>query len=745
MKKIFKSLMVSPRERTRTIYSLCLVLLVGLVLPIASLAQTPFVKTYASYSTCTQTRGNLEFNCITKSKSTTPTYFVAGLQDTSVYVAEINANGVVLQEKLIGVRSRNYSLRSMITDDDGNIVIVGTATNAYPYISFLMKISPALSLVLHRTYNNLLLTGTSQMAFMDVKDLKSENSYYIGGVLRLNTNAGGSDGLLLRVDRNTGIVQAINKTNAGEDAYDALTFGIERIGTDNLPAILATGRFSGSSAATMRPWLNKHNNALQFALGNTQIRTTAVSARLYSSSLILDPDNSNVLYCWLGQLAGTANIGGNVGLASYKEFDLSTVWQNEYVFSPQPVNLKLLNKIASDKGGYVAEGNFWNGTLTGQGGGSVGEMILLRVDKNGNPVWSRKINNVLVNSQTHNAAFVIDGGFILSVGKKLNSTTTFSEGALVKIPLANGAMDTTCASVLKVTVNPVNYNVAAQATNAIPECRNTMVYNPILCTTTDTVTNCNQPCPDTVKLNADFNLFGGLLAGNNTDFQVYANGFATTPNSQWIVSRTTTNTASSPDLASSVYPSVIGGTWATATLTQFGGYNGTTSLTGSEVNTPTPNSFLIANRYRFRHILSITNNCGITRSDTVVKTISMCPGCKSKDGNKFVVETEKGSAWVTMRKTTESVTLPEQRHFRVMPNPASTGTISIDYTNARPGAVTVKIADIQGKTVAAKQFSNSAKGMNKYSMDVSTLSNGTYTITILNEGNISVQKLVVAN
>ena len=728
-------------------FSLVVAIFLLLATPYLGSAQQ-YVKTYKAHSPCSQAIGNLEFNCITKTKWATPSYFVAGLQDTSVYVAEVDANGVVLQEKLIGVRSRNYSLRSMITDEDGNIVIVGSATNSYPFVAFMMKISSSLSLIMHRTYNNLNLTSLSQMQFMDVKDAKSENSYYVSGTLRLYSNIGGADALLLRMDRNTGAILASNKTNTGqEDGYDAFVFGIGKIGNDPLPAILATGRFSPKSSFTMRPWLNKHNNALSFSSGTTHIRPMTTAARLYSSSLLLDNKGSTVLYCWHGQLNGTASIGVNVGLAAYTESNLATVWQNEYVFSPRTSTYKFLNKIAGDKGGYVAEGNWWDGSTYGQGGGPVGEMILLRTDKNGTPIWSRKINNVLVNQQTHNAAFLIDGNSIFAVGKKAGSTINSSFGVLVRLPLVDGAMDTSCAPLMTTKVIPLNYNVPAQATNLTVEFKDSTLYNPINCTGTDTITNCNEPCTDTTQLNADFNLYGGLLAGNNTSFVVLANGFTTTPNSQWIVSRTTTNATNSPDLAGTVYASTVGSGWAIASGgTQFGGYIGSSILSGSEVNTPSA-SFFIANRYRFRHILSTTNNCGITKTDTVVKTVSMCPGCKvTNGGNGLVVETEKASASGQSRSgvATLQVTEPGNTSLRVMPNPASTGTISIEYANAAPGAVFISIADMQGKKVAAKQFTTSAKSMNKYAMDVSTLANGMYTISILNNGKTAVQKIVVA-
>src|SRR6478735_973924 len=136
---------------------------------ISNLANAQFVRTYFANSPCTGVNGNLTFNCISKAKN--GNYYIAGLQDTSLYVSEVNALGNVVREKLIGIGSNTYNLRSMITDDDGNIVIVGdTKASSYPILAFLMKISPALSVILDKQYDNINNTNFSMVVFDDIKD-----------------------------------------------------------------------------------------------------------------------------------------------------------------------------------------------------------------------------------------------------------------------------------------------------------------------------------------------------------------------------------------------------------------------------------------------------------------------------------------------------------------------------------------------------------------------------------------------
>ena len=450
-------------------------------------------------------------------------------------------------------------------------------------------------------------------------------------------------------------------------------------------------------------------------------------------------------YCWHGDMSA-GRTGINTGLSVFNEpstltSSLLPVWQAEYIFTPVINSRKFLNKIAAEPKGYVAEGQWSDNTTTSPIDGSwVGEMFFLRTDKNGTPIWSRRLRNVQVMQTTHNAAFVIEGNSIYAVGFKQNTSST--EGVLVRIPLSDGAMDTSCAPLQLAVAKKIQYSAPETVANLDFKVQDSLYYYPINCTKTDTTTNCNQPCTDTVKLNADFALYGYLPTGSPSYFQVFANSFSPSPNSKWIVSQTTLVGPSYLDVPTTVYASSTGGTWATATTTQFGGYNGTVGPI-TESNTPTPTSFAVNQRYRFKHILSYTNNCGIVITDTVVKNVFMCPSCK---GKKVTVETEKESSSGIRHAavTTKNSISESETNVRLLPNPVSGSAITLEYAVQNNSPVQVNIQDMQGRKLVGKQFSTNTKNAGRYKMDVSTLPNGTYAMVISNNGKTITQKFVVA-
>lgn len=146
----------------------------------------------------------------------------------------------------------------------GSIQLATTNTKAY-----LMKISPALVIVLHKTYDNINQPG-SVASFTEVFDFKAGGSlgaYYISGSTRNNNNNTGSDVLLLAIDRNTGVIINRYSGNKYKDGYDALVLNLTLRRPARIITIFTTGGLYTNKRISSRPWINAHNSSLGFTNG----------------------------------------------------------------------------------------------------------------------------------------------------------------------------------------------------------------------------------------------------------------------------------------------------------------------------------------------------------------------------------------------------------------------------------------------------------------------------------------------
>jgi hypothetical protein len=83
----------------------------------------------------------------------------------------------------------------------------------------------------------------------------------------------------------------------------------------------------------------------------------------------------------------------------------------------------------------------------------------------------------------------------------------------------------------------------------------------------------------------------------------------------------------------------------------------------------------------------------------------------------------------------------DKQSLNVYPNPAS-NTISFKATMTN-GSATLRISDMVGRTVLAKDFGKQTAGEKELTLDVSALNNGMYYIELFNEGNRYVNKLTI--
>ncbi len=498
-------------------------------------AHSQFVREYVPTP-----NANLSFECIAKAQS--GNYFIAGLQDTSVYVAEVNSSGNIVREKLVGLGINNssnfYRLNAMIVDADFNIVIVGlTKPASSPLKAFLMKLSPALSVLLHVVYTN--NNTVYEMAFTDVKDYKANSAndgYYVCGYSNDPSN---QDAALMRLDRNTGAIIAQfngqpSATASTRDTYASLLIDIPTNPVVQ-PAIFVTGGLSTGAASTIRPWLNKHNiGTLAFAQGERYLMDvqTSQTGSLYNVGIVKDVANKTILYSWYGN--PTTALGNHtvMGLSSVNAGTLAPVWQKQYKFT-NPIAVpafpySTLRKIETDANGYIAQGGWSDGV---QDGG--GEIFFIRTDKTGVPQWARQYKGVF-NYEPFNTSFLVDGPNIFAIGYKV--VAGFTRGVLIKTPLATGSMDTTCARVLTTVTADSTFAKADQVVAVNLAVTPATNYYPINCIVSTGTKPCDTCIAKALPCSPNFTLTG-VLVGNNTTFSVTASNYVTGCNSQFFVSQ----------------------------------------------------------------------------------------------------------------------------------------------------------------------------------------------------------------
>ncbi len=678
------------------------------------------------------TKTNLSFNCIAKAKN--GNYFIAGLhnvgKDTSVYVAEVTAAGTVVREKLVELNIANskvYMLNAMIVDADGNIVIAGSINpSGLPSKAFLMKLSPALSILLHTSYSN--GHAAEPMAFTDVKEYYTtgtnsvNNAYYVSGY-NVGTSTG-PDAVLMRLDRSTGnpltVYDGQPTASSTNDIYDALWLDT----TGNAatpPAIYVTGRLSSGGTATFRPWLTRHNiSTLAFTRGQRYLSPLTQTARLYNAGIVKDVPKNNMLYCWYGSLS-TVGYPKALGLTSVNATTMLPVFQKQYGLSPAFQNFIVLSKVETDPNGYVTHGQWWDSVST------QGEIFLLRVDKSGVPQWSRQYKNVLNDITPHNAGFIIDGPSIFAIGYKIVSG--YRRGVLIKTDVATGAMDTACAKVLAIKSDDFTYTAADSLKPITLPVAVKNNYYAVNCLATDSLKPCDSCIGKPLPCAAAFTL-DNQLASNDTVFTSYASNYSTSCNSRFVVSQAST-TFPFPDVPGTVL-SLPG--WGTSSTTYFPGYNGT-SVAGSNAIGIFKAGFL----YRVRHIVSGYNNCGVLVFDTSSQLAFKAAGFKTGSPGQMVTITEvKGKPSLggyrlaaSSSNQVDVLKQPGDGGALIYPNPANT-SVAFNTAGLKGGNIQLTIVDATGHTLSTIDV----KG--KYLLNVNTtrFAGGLYLYRFTSNGKV---------
>ncbi|MCB0596272.1 MAG: gliding motility-associated C-terminal domain-containing protein [Lewinellaceae bacterium] len=256
-------------------------------------------------------------------------------------------------------------------------------------------------------------------------NIESSPNYILIGYMRDNS-AQGCDVTWGELDKNSGNLIQLRK----------YTLGSCETGTDAVlvnDKVYVTGRYNaaGGGQAAFRPAIT------EFELDGTDNWTrlylfnTNSTARLYSNSII--EDNGYLVICGYGDLAGISTTSV-IGHISKTGLDGAIEWAT--VFDIAGGDSERLVTVLDQGDGYLAIG-FYNPFA---GGGA--NLCLIKVDKAGNLMWAKSLDNGLQEESTIKGAFARDGYAYISA----NTTNDVDGNILLFRVNPFGELDTECGS-----------------------------------------------------------------------------------------------------------------------------------------------------------------------------------------------------------------------------------------------------------------------------------------------------------
>ncbi len=250
-------------------------------------------------------------------------------------------------------------------------------------------------------------------------------NYIIIGYTAITGNPG-CDVTWGELDKNTGNVVQLRKYHLGscESGQDAVLVNDK---------VYVTGRYNAAGGGTfaMRPAIT------EFELDGTDNWTrlylvnTNATARLYSNSIL--EDNGSLVVCGSGDLAGTSatSVVGHI----YKTgIDGAIEWAT--AIDVAGGDTERFASILDQGDGYLAIGFYTPFT----GGGE--NLWLAKVDKNGNLMWTKELDNGVQETTTHRGAFARDGYAYISA-----TTSNDADANILLFRVGpSGELDTECGS-----------------------------------------------------------------------------------------------------------------------------------------------------------------------------------------------------------------------------------------------------------------------------------------------------------
>ncbi|MBI1224247.1 MAG: T9SS type B sorting domain-containing protein [Bacteroidetes bacterium] len=319
----------------------------------------------------------------------TGNYFLAGSASSKSLIMRLDPSGNILMQRTYDFTNGNDFISCMMVDDQG--FLVGSArdqlNSSNSNVQF--KINWQSGGVLWEKQ----ITNPSLVVFNKVYQVPASGNYVFYGYA---TNA--IDEYIAEVNKNTGAVNWQSQSDYGGNT-DVL---IGNFITNNAIYFSGVAR-PGSGLDEIRPTLSKFDLNGNRIWTKTHLRSPAQSARLYNLDLLVE--NDTIVNVGRGSLTDDytnnfkllfykTNLNGNLILAKSYAVGGAT---NTGGFTIIPI-----------PDGYIVQGTFAEGGTTTQ-------MLITRLNKQGNVIWAKKINTSMPGSALTipKRGILVDGNFVV--------------------------------------------------------------------------------------------------------------------------------------------------------------------------------------------------------------------------------------------------------------------------------------------------------------------------------------------
>ncbi len=345
-------------------------------------------------------------------------YFVKGYQGDNILLIKITPDGDQIWSRTFKLTTQTRErIDDLFLDTEGFLVGAGSSgVGQNLNRGFVFKYDPDNDILVWSRQVN------TELRSSIILEPSSTDNYRLMGTKWFSPSPGESDdGYLISIDRNTGdMTTEVNLSYAlGSQAdgfHDAVVHN---------NSIYVCGRFAlGGGFAGYRPSVTQLDFNGNVLWSRQYLQPSNINARLYATEIILDQDSLVVGH--FGDFNGTNFLTDQIYL-SKSDLNGNPVWVKAFEFPGY--SEVYLNEIASVEDGYLVLGRHQVSPF---------ELFLLKTDKSGDLLWSKKYassDNLTLNQFASQDQLIVENDRIYISAEYEDATSNLGDVLIIKTDL----------------------------------------------------------------------------------------------------------------------------------------------------------------------------------------------------------------------------------------------------------------------------------------------------------------------